>query len=213
MGAETRAVKVNGMDATAMKVRGNWYVDVNNMSRLANASGGYSILDEHVFEVNGKYFIRVTIEVLGKNGAVLRKCGTSEIKFGAPRGTADGESPMECAETSAVGRALSFAGFGDIDGVNDTGMASADDMQRVVQHEQVRERRTSSSPTPIAHAPTTKPGSPEGELANERQVSSIRKLCLALKRNEPDFDTLSFEDAKVLMTELSRAFSESRKAG
>lgn len=69
-------------------------------------------------------------------------------------------------------------------------------------------------PAPLAHQPAPPPTAmPPNGLAHERQVASIRKLCTALRRDEPDFATLTFNDARELLTELSRAYSEQRRAG
>jgi hypothetical protein len=49
-------------------------------------------------------------------------------------------------------------------------------------------------------------------LATDRQLTSIRKLCTALNRPEPDLATLTFGAARELLTQLSHAYSEARHA-
>ncbi len=71
---------------------------------------------------------------------------------------------------------------------------------------------------PLAEQANTTPAQPilnaGSEMsANERQVASIRKLCAALHRTEPDFARLTFNDARTMLSELSRAYSEARRAG
>jgi hypothetical protein len=39
--------------------------------------------------------------------------GDAEMYFGAPKETPDGTNPVTCGQTSAIGNALTFAGFGD----------------------------------------------------------------------------------------------------
>ncbi len=45
-------------------------------------------------------------------------------------------------------------------------------------------------------------------MANDRQVQSIKKLCLALRQDEPDFANLTFAEARELLTEFSRLFCD-----
>jgi len=56
--------------------------------------------------------------------------GTARVPVGGPRPAR--ETPVEVAETSAVGRALGFLGYGLIPG---SGIASAEEMQRVLHKE------------------------------------------------------------------------------
>jgi len=54
--------------------------------------------------------------------------GSAEVHLNAKPGSADATDPLACAETSAVGRALGFAGVLSLDGI-----ASADEIVRVQQ--------------------------------------------------------------------------------
>lgn len=136
---------------------------------------------------------------------------------------------IEKASTKSLGRALLLLGYGT------AFTTEMDEGERVVDAPLERPRMASNSaprpmtpapyqepapqPTPRAFAPTEAPrpapvASNSGAmLANERQVASIRKLCAALHRTEPDFETLTFSEARELLTELSRAYSEARRAG
>jgi hypothetical protein len=40
--------------------------------------------------------------------------GDAEIHFGAPKETPDGTNPVTCGQTSAIGNALTYAGYGDL---------------------------------------------------------------------------------------------------
>lgn len=70
--------------------------------------------------------------------------GMSEIKFDATSG-ADKDAPLECAETSAVGRALQFAGYYG----SDDGLAGAEEVRTATQRRENRER-TPGVPTRAA---------------------------------------------------------------
>lgn len=110
------------MRPKTITIHGKAYVDVAERVRLAHADGGYTILASDTFELGntGRYFCRVTLAV-----GNAQYIGTAEIKLSAKPGTADGDSPLECAETSALGRALGFAGFGLVGSI-----ASANEVAR-----------------------------------------------------------------------------------
>jgi len=101
-----------------VNIRGKEYVDVAERIRLCHADEGYSMTTQERYEVAGRWFFSITIEVKGK-----RYAGDAEIKFDAHANTPDGTNPMECAQTSALGRALGFAGYGATESI-----ASADDI-------------------------------------------------------------------------------------
>lgn len=103
-----------------IKLHGKDYVPVSERSRLANEAGGYAIISSEYKDIFGKPHMQVRIEVNGRPYV-----GTAQIKFDAARGTPDANNPVECAETSALGRALGFAGFGAAEGI-----ASADELLR-----------------------------------------------------------------------------------
>ena len=110
-----------------VNIRGKAYVDVAERVRLTHAAGGYSIVSSELVTIPAapeRLWARVTIQV-GDRQFV----GTAEAKLSARPGTADGDSPVECAETSALGRALGFAGFGLVHSI-----ASADEVARNTFH-------------------------------------------------------------------------------
>lgn len=104
----------------SIKIRGKEYVLVAERVTAAHEDEGFNMLSTEHFQLVGHWYCRVIIEVKGK-----QFIGTAEIKFDAKKDTADGSSPMECAETSALGRALGFAGYGSVESI-----ASADEIVR-----------------------------------------------------------------------------------
>lgn len=106
----------------AVKIHGKDYVTVAERVAMAHAAGGYAILSSQVLPLGetGRLYCRVEIRV-----GDCRYIGSSEVKLNAKPGTPDGDAPLECAETSALGRALGFAGIGSVESI-----ASADELRR-----------------------------------------------------------------------------------
>lgn len=106
-----------------VNIRGKAYVTVAGRVAAAHEAGGFTMPEPpELIHIGERTFCRVLIEVAASG---QRFYGTAEVKWNAPKGTADHDSPLECAETSAVGRALGFAGFGSVEGI-----ASADEVRR-----------------------------------------------------------------------------------
>ncbi len=113
-----QAKKVNtstGYKAEAINVRGGGqYVTVPQRIQEAHHAEswtpGYSILSTDFLEVNKVWLCRVVIDVAGKPFI-----GHASVNFGGKG--ADATNPLENAETSALGRALGFAGFGSIESI------------------------------------------------------------------------------------------------
>lgn len=83
--------------------------------------------------------------------------------------------------------------------------ALCDEPQRTDMLDVLKEdSRPSTQPT-SGTTPRT-PGSP----ATDRQITSIKKLCTALHRAEPDTSKMTFTVARELLTQLSHAYSEAR---
>jgi hypothetical protein len=91
----------------------------------------YITVSERVIEA-GKDFISSDSEVLCHNPVVIKVTVTtpkgkfSGISAANPAKAIEKQSPYEVAETSALGRALGFAGYGIVDGI-----ATADEMKKV----------------------------------------------------------------------------------
>jgi hypothetical protein len=106
----------------SIKLHGKEYVEVKDRVLQAHKEESYSMLREETFSMGGREYVRIFIDVKGK-----QYIGTAECKFNANPKTPDGQSPLECGETSALGRALGFAGYGVTESI-----ASADEVSRNV---------------------------------------------------------------------------------
>ncbi len=128
----------------------------------------------------------------------------------------------EKAETGAIGRALAALGYG-------TQFApDLDEQHRIVDAPVDRSTPVTDSNgnerNPIASVRTAAIGSngkakgttiEEGAadtLATDQQLASIRKLCQHLGKPEPEHpDTISYQDAKALITQLSHEYNEQKQ--
>lgn len=107
----------------SVNIHGKRYTTVSERVTAAHAAGGFAMLSSQVLPLGdtGRLYCRVEIRIGDR-----RYIGSAEVKLNAKPGTADGDAPLECAETSALGRALGFAGYG-----SDEAIASADELRRV----------------------------------------------------------------------------------
>lgn len=114
-----------------------------------------------LFNSDEQLTLMVTIvsEIYGRRHGIAtsRKVGGSPVER---------EFPWEVAETSAIGRALSAMGYGLLPGA---GLASAEDMERVMAREQVREAK------PPAYPRATSSQRP-GTLTDFQKAEMVR-LC------------------------------------
>jgi hypothetical protein len=140
----------------------------------------------------------------------------NEVTMYGSESAADFGDFIEKASTKSVGRALAILGYGTAQAIElDEGEERPVDapVERPAQTQRAPQpQRPAQSATqqPVQQRPT-QPQNGEA-MATDRQITSIRKLCLALNRTEPDLATLTFAAARELLTELSHAYSEQRNA-
>ena len=107
----------------SVQIKGKPYSTVAERVVAAHAAGGFSILATDVLPLGSdRFYVKVQIEYNRR-----RYIGMSEVPRNGKPGSPEATAPLEVAETSALGRALAFAGFG-VDG----SIASADEMRRAV---------------------------------------------------------------------------------
>lgn len=105
-----------------VKIHGNEYVTVAERVQAAHAahSGALSITTEVVSDDADGVVVKATVTIQGVPF-------TGHARSSKSAKSIEGDSPLEVAETSAVGRALGFAGFGIAEGI-----ATADEVSHAV---------------------------------------------------------------------------------
>lgn len=98
----------------------------------------YITVAERVAEAHKEKTLSITTEVLPNGGGIVVKATVTTVKgtftgisAANPDKTIEKLNPYEVAETSAVGRALGFAGYGIVEGI-----ASADEMVKAKAQEE-----------------------------------------------------------------------------
>lgn len=114
--APEKVIIIRGKEYKGLNISGKAYAPVPSRVEAAHDSDGYTMIRCEYKEIFDLKCCEVEIEVKGQ-----RFIGTAEVKmsFG---------NPISDAQTSAVGRALAFAGFGV-----ETAIASAEDMEAVMR--------------------------------------------------------------------------------
>jgi len=171
--------------------------------------------EKTVKRANGFVVFRATITD-GKGGKATATKSEKAASFG---------DYLEKSETGAVGRALAMLGFGTqftgddfdeqhriVDAPVDRGASSSD--SNGSERKSISTMRTAT----VANASTGKAKGANLEenaastLATDQQLVSLRKLCQHLGKPEPEHpDTLSYQDAKALITQLSHEYNEQKQ--
>ncbi len=101
------------MNIKTIDIKGKQYVTVAERVRLVHAEReAFEVIESTPFEVAGRCLWRTVIRVDDR-----QYIGTAEVKLNAAKNLPDGTNPFECAETSAIGRALGFAGLGSVESI------------------------------------------------------------------------------------------------
>jgi hypothetical protein len=167
-------------DVKTINFKGKPYVMVaERLRQLYDQKHDLEVLDSTFAEIGGRVLCKVTILVDGK-----KFTGNAEAKLlnAAPK-SADETNPLECAETSALGRALAFANFGTVDGI-----ASLDELARSMTPDQIRDAMQSNQRSAPATNGTGQAPQPEISTPhpiNATQLESIQKLYKRVGRDAP----------------------------
>ena len=158
------------------------------------------------------------------NGLAVFRAVVKDGKGGIATGTKSEKAAsfpdyIEKAETGSIGRALAALGYG-------TQFApDLDEQHRIVDAPVDRSTPASdgndTERKPLASVRSATVGSSikangttakEGEAsATDQQLTSIRKLCQHLGKPEPEHpETMSYQDAKALITQLSHEYNEQK---
>ncbi len=163
------------------------------------------------------------------NGLAVFRAVVKDGKGGIATGTKSEKAAsfpdfIEKAETGAIGRALAALGYGTqfapdldeqhriVDAPVDRGTSASDSNGN--ERKPISAMRT----TTVASASTGRAKSATQEenaastLATDQQLVSLRKLCQHLGTPEPEHpDTLSYQEAKALITQLSHEYNEQKQ--
>jgi len=160
------------------------------------------------------------------NGLAVFRAVVKDGKGGIATGTKSEKAAsfpdyIEKAETGAIGRALAALGYGTqfapelneehriVDAPVDRGTSSTESNDYG--------RKSVSSVRPAAGNNNKANGAVSEEnaadtLATDQQLTSIRKLCQHLGKPEPEHpETMSYLDAKGLITQLSHEYNEQKQ--
>jgi hypothetical protein len=203
------------------------YVPVAERIRQVYRTGtSFAIESCSIHEANGVWMYRAVVLVNGK-----RFVGDAEIFFDAPPETIDGKYPLSCGQTSAVGNALAFAGFGDVQSILERQgkssddrsltprLASADAVLRAKQAAAGRLGKPLSVPQRNGSIPKTATSSREaeggkGQATRPKPITStqreqVRLLCERLGETEPaTINEMTEKDAEFLVARLQSQEAE-----
>ncbi len=105
----------------AIMIHGKKYITcAERLQMVHESSNEFEMVSSEPVQLGDLWAWRVVIKIAG-----LQFIGTAQIHLDAKPGSADHTDPMACAETSAIARAIGFAGFGAVEGI-----ASADELVR-----------------------------------------------------------------------------------
>jgi hypothetical protein len=105
-----------------IRLHGREYVEVRERLRMVHESGRkLEVVESVPHQVGDRCLWRVVVLIDG-----TQYVGNAEVKLSAKSGP-DHTNPFECSETSALGRALAFAGFGSVESI-----ASFDEVARAI---------------------------------------------------------------------------------
>ena len=105
-----------------VQIHGKTYVTVaERLAMVHTANKSFEVTESQPIQCGEQWVWRCRITLDGK-----QYVGAAQVHLNARSGSADATDPFACAETSAVGRALAFAGILSADSI-----ASADEMGEV----------------------------------------------------------------------------------
>jgi len=123
---------------------------------------------------------------------------------------------IEKAETGAIGRALAALGYGtqfapDLDEQHRIVDAPVDRSTLATDGNGQKPLTSVRSATVGSNGKTVEEGATDAP-ATDQQLTSIRKLCQHLGKPEPEHpETMSYQDAKTLITQLSHEYNEQKQ--
>ena len=203
--ANKRKQVIQTVEVEQIQLQGNWYTPVNERVKIAQTADpavirkqpGYKVISYQIVQMGERWGYCCMVEYPIDSGITMP--GSDFIDMKDPAGLAK-------AETSAVGRALGFHGIASEDGI-----ASADEMRRVLpreQEQQPQQPRLQAVKEPAAQ----QEGEQHDPPANAQQMASLQKLGAALKKDVPE-GPLTFHQAGELIRLWSKQYNAQRQGG
>jgi hypothetical protein len=209
-------MNLRGKDYLNVQNRMIWFIrDQRELIMRGLAQTSYAINTECVEldrEAGWAHFRTYVRDVLGNEATMY---GSESMR--------DFPDYAEKASTKSLGRALAMLGYGtqfapemdEGDRVVDSPVQPPRSAARPAMAASAAPRATPaaraaplSAARPVAAAPTNGAEA----MATDRQIASIRKLSVALGRGEPETQDMTFASARDMLTQLSQAYSDARKA-
>ena len=168
------------------------YVEVAERTRIlhelrkAGEIKEFEMVESEPREIVGRVYWRVSARIDGK-----LYIGDAEVKLDAPKNTPDGTNPFECAETSAFGRMLAFAGLGTVES-----LASYDEIARGEPYVAVVEQATSSR--------VVEAGAPAHRQIQPPAMASSTSPKAAQAKQEPSLAQTNHMKVEALLDEYKR---------
>jgi hypothetical protein len=177
-----------------VNVKGKQYVTVAERVRLVHEEReSFEMVESKPMQMSDQWVWQAVVLVDGK-----RYIGTAEVKLNAPKNTADGTNPWACAETSAVGRALGFAGLGTLDSI-----CTAEEVVRALSEQSAPVTQPPckvETPVAITQVDNDTPCKGEEEIkpsATDDQKCAIIRLCKRSKSDAPrNINSMSRDEAR-----------------
>lgn len=172
-----KTAQIKGEAYPVLNLQGKAYAPVHQRVESAHKHGGYTVISCEFKEIFEMRVCEVWIEIDGK-----RFPGTAELKKTFDR-------PLEDAQTSAIGRALGFAGY-DIQ----TAIASQEDMESVLQERNIS---VVESEPPALPAPEPPPIALEcAETAKALGMEANEYKALVLSYRKPGSKEILWQNVK-----------------
>lgn len=127
---EEKQIETRGI----VNIHGRDYMTVARRVELAHEEKAFDKLDTEILN-HDPVVIKATITIKGKEYTGISAVDPQSSKL------IEKQNPYEVAETSAVGRALGFAGFGIIEGI-----ASADEVTNAIKRQPTQENHEAQIP-------------------------------------------------------------------
>lgn len=170
-----------------VSIKGKQYITVSERVRLVHEEReSFEMVESKPMQLGDQWVWQVIILVDGK-----RFIGTAEVFLHAAKNTADGTNPWACSETSAIGRALGFAGLGALESI-----CSAEEVVRALAEQESPPVRKMSV------------GSSEPSTVTESQRTALGNLFKLVGMDTPDVSQWSQQRASETIRELQAKMKE-----